>query len=328
MKPSSQFTKRVLLVLVVGLLAACNQEGVAGFSPNNNRVAVVHKVASDIRLYTTDNNGGGPVKIEDNIIPGFDVTFDPLGQKLLYATGGQICTSDVVGGGKACPVNLPAGVSGGFLAFLPSGDYIFVYSSGGKSQMYIYQPGAGAPSQSELNVDNFFMTTDAYKVRRGTNGVQWFLTQYDKPAGQQNLRWVIVRGTQAIMYNAAGSLQGPTALPREINTAVSNALKDRDQSDITSGAISPDGTKMVFRTRTGTDPNFNYSLYALDLAVNTGSFIPLVNNANFRIQFAFSPTGQELVYESNDGGRSVWLANSDGTNPRKLSDNASLPNWQ
>ena len=131
MKPSIQVIKRALLFSVLVLLAACNQEGIAGFSPNNNRVAVVHKVASDIRLYTTDNNGGGPVKIEDNIIPGFDVTFDPLGQKLLYAAGGQICTSDVVGGGKACPVNLPAGVSGGFLAFLPSGDYIFVYSSGG-----------------------------------------------------------------------------------------------------------------------------------------------------------------------------------------------------
>jgi len=43
--------------------AARNQEGVAGFSPSNNRVALVHKVGSDNRLYTTDNNGGGPVKI-------------------------------------------------------------------------------------------------------------------------------------------------------------------------------------------------------------------------------------------------------------------------
>lgn len=44
----------------------------------------------------------------------------------------------------------------------------------------------------------------------------------------------------------------------------------------------------------------------------------LVNNANFRVLFAFSPTGAELVYESNAGGRSVWWANGDGTNPRKL----------
>lgn len=328
MKRHARFLARVFLVLVFGLLAACNQEGLAGFSPNNDRVAVVHKVGSAIRLYTTDSNGGTPIKIEDDIIPGFDVTFDPLGQKLLYAAGGQICTVGVAGDGKACPVALPGGIIGGFLAFLPTGDYVFVYPSGGKSQMYIYQPGSAAPSSSELNVDQFFLTTDAYKVRRGSNGVFWFMTQYDKPAGQQNLRWVIVRGTQAIMYNAAGSLQGPTVLPREINTAVSTALKDRDQTDITSGAISPDGTKMVFRTRTGSDPNFSYSLYALDLAVNTGSFVPLVTNANFRIQFAFSPTGQELVYESNDSGRSVWLANSDGSNPHKLADNASLPTWQ
>jgi hypothetical protein len=323
-----RFLQLLVRVLLLAILAACNLEGIAGFSPNNDRVAIVHKVGTEYRLYTTDSNGGNPTKIEDNIAGGFDVTFDPLGLKLLYAAGGNVCTSDVLGGGKSCPVPVPGGVPGGFLAFLPNGDYIFVYASGGKSQMHVYQPGAGAPSQSEVNVDSFFLTSDAYKVRRGTNGVNWFLTPFDKPAGQQNLRWVIIRGTQVIMYNAAGSLEGPTPLPREINTAVSNALKDRDQSDITSGAISPDGTKMVFRTRTGTNPNYSYGLYALDLAVNTGSFVPLVSNANFRIQFAFSPTGQELVYESNDSGRSVWLANSDGSNPRKLSDNASLPTWQ
>ena len=48
-------------------------------------------------------------------------------------------------------------------------------------------------------------------------------------------------------------------------------------------ATFPDGTKLVFRTRTGTDPNFTYGLYALDLNVNTGSFVQLVSNANFRI---------------------------------------------
>jgi hypothetical protein len=311
------------------LLAACNLEGVAAFSPNNDRVAVVTKVGSQYRLETTDASGGNPVKIEDNIAGAFDVSFDPLGTKLLYAANSKLCTADPGGGAPTCPVTLGGSISGGFLSFLPDGDYIFAYRTGTQWQMDIYQPGAAAPHQSDGAIDQFFLTSNAYKVRRGITppGTQWFLKPYEKPSGQRNLRWVIIKANQAIMYNAAGSLEGPTPLPRVINSAVQNALKDRDQADITSGVISPDGTKLVFRTRTGTDPNYTYGLYALDLNVNTGSFVQLVANANFRMQFAFSPTGQEVVYESNDGGRSVWLANADGSNPRKLADGGTLPDW-
>lgn len=315
--------------LVLALfLAGCNLEGVAGFSPANDRVAVVTKVGDAYKLYTTDANGNNPVMLEASIQAAFDVTFDPLGTKLLYVTASTVCTQSAGGGGKSCPVALPGGVSTGFLSFLPNGDYILVYQIASKWQMHVYQPGQAAPYKSEVNVDHFFLTSDAIEVKRGSNGVEWYISQYDKPGGLQNLRWVIIRGGQASMYNAAGSLEGPTVLPREINSAVQTALVDRNASDITSGVISPDGTKLAFRTRTGTDPNYTYGLYVLDMNSTTGSFVNLVSNANFRIQFAFSPSGQELVYESNDAGRSVWLAAADGSNPRKLSDNASLPDWQ
>ena len=318
----------LLLLAAAFALAGCNLEGVASFSPNNDRVALVHVVSNQTRLYSTDMNGGNPVKLEDSITGGWDVSFDPLGTKLLYAVPGSICTSNAAGGGRACPVAIPGGVNGGFLSFLPNGDYIMVYKTSDKWTMHVYHPNQGAPFKTEANVDHFFLTADAFEVKRGSNGVEWYLTPYDKPSGQQNLRWVLVRGNQAIMYNASGSLEGPTPLPRDVNPAVQSALGGRDQSDITSGVISPDGTKMVFRTRAGTDPNYTYGLYVLDLASNAGSFVQLVNNANFRVGFSFSPTGAELVYESNADGRSVWLANADGTNPRKLADNASLPDWQ
>lgn len=316
-----------LLLLISALgLAACNKEGVAAFSAGNDRVAVITKVGNT-NLYTTDIGGGSAVKIEDTVSIGLDVSFDPFGGKVLYAGSGGVCISNAAGGGRTCPLAMPSGVASGFLSFLPNGDFIFVYKSGSTWEMRVYRPD-GSLVASESGVDQFFLTTDAYKVKRDTNGTEWFLTPYNKPPGQQNLRWVITRGTQALMYNAAGSLEGPTPLARQINTAVQDVLRDRDQLDITSGAVSPDGTKMVFRTKTGSDPNFSYSLYALDLATNSGSFVPLVSNANFRVQFAFSPNGGELVYESNSGGRSVWIANANGSNPRKLADNASLPEWR
>jgi hypothetical protein len=318
----------LLLLALALLVSGCNLEGVAAFSPNNDRVAVVTKVGDAYKLYTTDANGNNPIMLEPSIGAAFDVSFDPLGTKLLYASGGAVCTQSVTGGGKSCPVTLPGSISGGFLAYLPNGDYILCYQQSGKWQMHVYQPGAALPYKSEVNVDQLFLTSDAFKVKRGSQGVEWYLAVYDKPGGLQNLRWVIIRGNQAFMYNAAGSLEGPTPLPRDINSAVQTALTDRYSADITSGVISPDGTKLAFRTRVGTDPNYTYGLYVLDLNSNAGSFIQLVNNANFRVQFAFSPTGQELVYESNDSGQSVWIASADGSNPRKLADNATLPDWQ
>jgi len=310
-------------ILIIGawLLAACNNEGLAAFSPANDRAAVVTNLT---HLYTTDISGGSPTKLDpDKILPGFDVTFDPFGSKVLYAKSGFICLVNAAGGGQSCPVTLPSGVAGGFLSFLPDGDFIFVYKSSSAWQMAIYHTN-GTPVTSESSVDQFFLATDAYKVKRNANGQEWYLRPYNKP-GQQNLRWVITRGNQVIMYNAGGSLEGPTPLARQINSALQTALAGRDQLDITSGAISPDGTKLVFRT--GDKDHPTYGLYALDLSTNSGSFVQLVSNANFRIQFAFSPAGGELVYESNADGRSIWLAQADGSNPRKLADNASLPEW-
>lgn len=312
----------ILLIIGALLLAACNNEGLAAFSPTNDRALIV---TNSTHLYSTDIGGSSATKLEtDGILPGFDVTFDPFGTKVLYAKTGSICLVNAGGGGQSCPVSLPSGVTGGFLSFLPDGDFVFIYKSGDVWEMRIFRTDGGLVT-SDGSINQFFLAMDAYKVKRGANGREWYMRPYNKPSGSQSLRWVITRGTQAIMYNAGGTLQGPIVLAREINSAVQTALAGRDQLDITSGAISPDGTKMVFRT--GDQDHPAYSLYALDLSTNSGSFIQLVTNANFRIQFDFSPDGSELVYESNFDGRSVWIAKADGTNARKLADNAALPDW-
>src|SRR5689334_13638534 len=101
--PMKRFA-HVTLALSALLLAACNLEGVAAFSPNNDRVALVTKVGTQYRLETTDASGGNPVKIEDNIQPAFDVSFDPLGTTLLYAANSKLCTASAAGGGQNCPV--------------------------------------------------------------------------------------------------------------------------------------------------------------------------------------------------------------------------------
>ena len=105
---------QILMCCLALLLVGCNLEGVAAFSPNNDRVAIVSKIGSNYHLDTADSNGANPVKIEDSFQATFDVTFDPLGTRLLYVANSKVCTADPVGGSKSCPVTLSGSISGGF----------------------------------------------------------------------------------------------------------------------------------------------------------------------------------------------------------------------
>ena len=200
------------------LLAACNLEGVASFSPNNDRVAVVTKVGSQYRLDTTDANGGNPVKIEDNIQPAFDISFDPLGTSLLYAANSQLCTAPPGGGSKTCPVALAGSIAAGFLSFLPDGDYIFAFRSGTQWQMDIYQPGAAGPHQSDSGIDQFFLTSEAYKVKRGSKGTQQSLGRIlyrDKRKVHQWIRPILGKCGQPLPAAAAPDDMGMIAYGAE-----------------------------------------------------------------------------------------------------------------
>ena len=315
----------LFIIFTALVLAACNQEGLAAFSPANDRIAII---TNEQHLYITNFDGGNAIKIDvDEILWSFDVTFDPFGTKILYVNNDrEICIVNAGGGGETCPVTIPNNVSVGFLSYLPNGQFVLAYQLNSKWELRVYNVSGGAPVVSASNIDHLFPTADAIKVKRGSNGAEWHLTPYNKPSGQQSLRWVWIAGGNVSTIFASGSLQGPDPVGT-VNNAVQNALTDRDAADITSSAVSPDGTKLVFRTKTGTDPNFIYGLYVVDLATPNFQPVQLVSNANFRIQFSFSPAGNEVIYESNQGGRSVWIVNANGTNSRKLSDDASLPKW-
>jgi WD40 repeat protein len=312
----------VISLLIAGslLLSACNNEGVAAFSPGNDWVAVI---TADQHLFTTDMNGGSPIKVEQSSISTqFDVTFDPIGSKLLYVANDGICLSNARATTTCTPIYKPPTVpSMGFLSFLPNGQFIFA-TKPDKWNMAVYNTNGGVVFQ-EPNIDHFFLTSDAYKVKHGSNGTEWMLTPYAK----QNLRVVFTRGSEVKMYNFSGQVEGPAGLG-PINDTIVTLLNSREAADITSGVVSPDGTKMVFRTKTGSDQSPSFGLYLVNLTQGNALPTQLVSNANFRIQFAFSPDSQELAYESNEGGRSVWIIGANGSNKRKLADNASLPDWR
>lgn len=310
----------LFLALLLTVLAACNREGVGGFSPGGGRIALVRDTS---KLFTTAASGGDVRTITDALAFGFDTTFDPTGNRVLYADSdaSSVCKANADGSGSAecSPISLQ-GIGSGVLSYLPDGSIILVYKDGEKFQLIIYDNNWEVRHQ-EQNFDQFFLTTSAYKVKRGHNGQEWYLRPYSEDA----LRWVITRGENAYSFTAtSGGVGGPNPLPARIIPAVQETLAGRDLTDITSGAVSPDGNTLVFRTG-GNDSL--YSLYAMDLTRGDGSFVQLVDGANFRVDYAFSPNGRELAYESNASGRSVWIAQADGSNRRQLAGNASLPEW-
>jgi WD40 repeat protein len=311
-----------LLLATAVVLTGCNLEGVAGFAPGSGRVALIRESSS---LYTTNATGGQTATIAGgDLLASFGASFSPDGSQIVFVNADrELCTANAGGGGRNCPTSLPAEAGAGLLSYLPNGHVIVVYQSGSRFNMRIYNPAWNIVRQED-NLDQFFLTPNAYKVKRGSQGVEWYMTPHQP--GVQSLRWVVTRGQDAFMYVATPegvAMHNP--LPISISGSVQTALAQRNLQDITSGAVSPDGRALVFRT--GSDSSL-YSLYMLDLTPAARPLELLVEGANFRIEYAFSPDGRELAYESNVGGRSVWLIGSDGANERQLASGASLPDWR
>ena len=94
-------------------------------------------------------------------------------------------------------------------------------------------------------------------------------------------------------------------------------------------SLSPDGSKIAFRTNTyQSSESYLFSFYIVDLSNGQGEPVELVNNAEFKIQFDFSPDSSQLVFENGFANSpSVWIANADGSDAQLLADGGSFPDW-
>jgi Tol biopolymer transport system component len=304
------------------VLSACggplvNQGGLVAFSPDQNHVAFVSTVNNQDILFTTDLNGTNLIAHNNGkgIIRFFSITFDPFGDKLLYATSDDTVRHICIERGQnpSCAIQLPTEVPGGILSFLPNGNILLIAPDGSNFVMRIYDPNGTLVK--EEGFEQFFIAKNNYKEADG----RWYLKPYD----QQSVRWIITRASNAFSFTAdRSSLTGPVQLPGQISPAVRDVLSARS-----STILSPDGQKVAFSTVNASAQPPTFNLYALDLSQPNKPFESLVIGAPFPIEFAFSPDSSQITYESNQDGHSVWIANADGSAPFKLADNASMPNW-
>ncbi len=312
------FLITTLLVIMSALLAACNIEGLAAFSPTNDRIAII---TNNNQLYVTNRDGHDVRTVSsDAILTGFDVSFDPTGSFILYADANLgICIVEILSGRQGCPLALPEeAANAGILSDLPSGDILLVSRISDSWTLAVYQPDSTLIA-SQTGIDQLFMPGTLFTSKRTSNGKEWHLRPY---GGGQTVRWVTIIEGVASLWSASSTVTGPVAFSSSLSVAITALLDERDQTDITSGVLAPDGTRLAFRIDTG---NQHYDVYTVNL--NSGDWRRLVAGADFRAEFVFSPDGQMIAYENNIDGRSVWLADSDGDNARRLAANASLPAW-
>jgi hypothetical protein len=311
-----------LYFLVLILASSCTRSGVVGFSPDNRSVAVISNSGA---LITTNLDGTTQTMIEpEGIHPGFNISFNASGDKILYVTQNNLCVVNIDGSQLLCPwLPLPDGIQAGFVSFLPDENFIVGFVSEEQGALRIYSSdGEPVVEGNQDEIDAIFPTANAFRVKRGSGGTQWYPTLFLATEGNP-IRWAILQHGALRLYSLSTSLTGPMP-PITLHPDTINLLETREKSDITSGLLSPDGDQLLFRYREGDNL---YGLALVNLFDPQNQPILLVNRANFRPGFAYSPTGDQIVYESNADGRSIWIVDASGINPRKMADQASLPDW-
>ncbi|MGA9521995.1 MAG: Tol-Pal system beta propeller repeat protein TolB [Myxococcaceae bacterium] len=90
-------------------------------------------------------------------------------------------------------------------------------------------------------------------------------------------------------------------------------------------SLSPDGVGVAYTSYRGGKPD-------IYMQRPGGSPVPLVKNGNMATGVAYSPDGKRIAWSQSKGeGTQLWVANSDGSEPKQLTDTPffinSSPSW-
>ena len=106
--------------------------------------------------------------------------------------------------------------------------------------------------------------------------------------------------------------EAPAKAPKALTLKPERTIEfETDEGTWLSLNISPDGKTIVFELLE--------DLYTLP--ITGGHAAPLLTGMAMETQPRFSPDGKQIVFLSDrDGSENVWTVDTDGTHPRKLSD--------
>jgi Tol biopolymer transport system component len=260
------------------------------WTADGQRLALSVKRDDAYSLYVVNSDGSGQKTLLSGQGSSFNARLSDDGRWLFYQTyDGEIrrlylSTAD---GGR--PAELFSGFSSASPLFSPSGDTlaVSVYDSvAGREELYAVETASGRSLRliAGGNVSDVSFSPDE----------AWIAAEVER-AGFYQIYLLAVDGAQQ------KEIVGP----------------GEGADWYASADFSPDGRRLLVRL--GYREGETTDLYVMN--ADGGQRVALVRRAGWPVSGAFTPDGASIVFGTDaDGGRSLYLAEADGSRPRKLVD--------
>jgi Tol biopolymer transport system component len=283
---------RLLWLLLLATLAACDGDGPNGPPTLRNKIAFLSDRDGFSQLYimNTDGTGVRLIPVTAIVGPVSDPAVSPNGEKIAFRVYGEIWIMNADGSGQENLTNNPA--NDAFPSWSPDGDKILFGSDrDGNSEIYV------------MNAD-------------GTNPVN--LTN---DPGYDNSGSYSPDGTR-IVFGSHRDGNGEIYVMNADGTNPSNLTNDPSVDGLP--AWSSDGTRLAFlSTRNG--GNLLFTMLA-----NGSNVFPL-NTLGMNATFPdWSPGDSLIAFEGGSTNSEIQLIRPDGTGLRNLTQNGAqdrMPSW-
>ncbi len=282
------------LVVLAGLLAACNIEGVNSFSQDSSRIAL----RNNDGLYIFDSDGEQEIYLGriDNPITAPVLT--PDGSTIYYIDRFLGRVLAVPTDGSQPPRRMTREQASGnnsVLVWLPSNQLLFIDRREATNRffMQVIDPDTTEILAQLEDIETIFINAGAVRPRPDSARGEWLLPVL----AHEQLRLVFRAANLLFLYTARDSgLEFDEVLPRELTPEDIALLGNRAPSDVTGALLTDDGRRLVLRTRQGSSPNFTYNLYAFDLDSDAPA-TELVLAAGELPDYAIAPGGHQVIFE-------------------------------
>ena len=285
--------------------------------PTTSKILFEAKVGTNYHLFTMNVDGTNETQITNfsngtNYIYTGDASWNSDGTKIIFMTnkdydnGSKIYISNADGTNLTRINHTNVDIQNPKLS--PNGTKILFESRIG-TNYHLFTMNIDGTNETQItnfsNGTNYIYTGDASWNSDGTKIIFMTNKDYDN-------------GSKIYISNADG-----TNLTRINHTNV----------DIQNPKLSPNGTKILFESRIGT----NYHLFTMNVnGTNETQITNFSNGTNYIYtgDASWNSDGTKIIFTTNkdyDNGSNIYSINSDGTNLIRISHNArneQNPNWK
>lgn len=303
-----------------------SMEGAFAFSPDGQYLIFSIEYQNEGHIYRSRKDGSELTRLTHSPGKDFDANYSPDGSKIVFLRNQTSNFSD--------PTNIfvmdQDGANITQLTFKKTCDVAPVFSPDGQRIYFIRAKwlGHSSPMVSSFwqNKDLYSIELDGKNLKAITNESFYKMSNLSiSPDGKEIITTLAIKNNPDFLWIIP--IENPSAR-RALRPDLREFFPVKKRSDSIYQAISfpifsPDGKSAAFKWSPQFRRYFNYDIYMMN--VNTGATQRITNLGKSATPAAFSPDGKEIVFQfwpgwprGNDPNE-LWLVNSDGTNPHKVS---------